>query len=301
MGFEGPKTSISDLQHVSFCALKVSLSLTLLTACRNARRTILRACRSVDAQRLLEGCSVEHLILDGASHDGTLECLAEYESQRHSNDTASGVRRTVISKPDRGLYDALNDGLAKAGGDLIGLLNADDFLASHEVLARILDLLSASATDGVYGDLLYVKSRKGRLVQHRYWRSGDYGPRALRTGWMPPHPTVYLRRKVYEKAGNFRPDFGSAADYEFMVRLMRLPGLTLAYLPEVLVCMEAGGLSNCSLAARWRAHRADWRAWKENRLSTGFLSLPLKPLRKVPQFWRRHKNFVLPDWANSAG
>jgi glycosyltransferase len=81
---------------------------------------------------------------------------------------------------------------------------------------------------------------------------------------------------------------------------MRLPGLTLAYLPEVLVCMEAGGLSNCSLAARWRAHRADWRAWKENKLSTGFLSLPLKPLRKVPQFWRRHKNFVLPDWANSA-
>src|SRR6476620_347111 len=139
MGFEGPKTSISDLQHVSFCALKVSLSLTLLTACRNARRTILRACRSVDAQQFLEGCSVEHLILDGASHDGALECLAEYESQRHSNDTASGVRRTVISKPDRGLYDALNDGLAKAGGDLIGLLNADDFLARHDVLGRILD------------------------------------------------------------------------------------------------------------------------------------------------------------------
>ena len=104
----------------------------------------------------------------------------------------------------------------------------------------------ASATDGVYGDLLYVKSRKGRLVQHRYWRSGDYGPRALRTGWMPPHPTLYLRRKVYEKVGNFRLDFGSAADYEFMVRLMRLPGLTLAYLPAVLVCMETGGLSNCS-------------------------------------------------------
>jgi len=279
----------------------VSLSLTLLTACCNTRRTILRACRSVDAQRLLEGCSVEHLILDSASRDGTLECLAEYESQRHSNGTASGVRRTVISKPDRGLYDAVNDGLAKARGDLIGLLNADDFLAGDDVLSRILDLFSRVATDGVYGDLLYVKPRKGRLVQHRYWRSGDYGPSALRTGWMPPHPTLYLRRKVYEQVGNFRLDFGSAADYEFMVRLMRLPGLTLAYLPAVLVCMETGGLSNCSVAARWRAHRADWRAWKENKLSPGSLSLPLKPLRKVPQFWRRPKSFVLPDWANSTG
>src|SRR4029077_9291907 len=116
-------------------------------------------------------------------------------SQRHSNRTASGVRRTVISKPDRRLYDAVNDGLAKARGALIGLLNADDFLAGDDVLGRILDLSSRVATDGLYGDLLYVKSRKGRLVQHRYWRSGDYGPSALRTGWMPPHPTLYLRRK----------------------------------------------------------------------------------------------------------
>ena len=88
----------------------------------------------------------------------------------------------MISKPDRGLYDAVNDGLAKARGDLIGLLNADDFLAGDDVLSRILDLFSRVATDGVYGDLLYVKPRKGRLVQHRYWRSGDYEPSALRTG-----------------------------------------------------------------------------------------------------------------------
>ena len=276
-------------------------SFTLLTACRNARRSILRACRSVDAQRLPVGCSVEHLILDGASGDGTLECVADYESHRHSNGTAPEVWRTAVSKPDRGLYDALNDGLAQASGDLVGLLNADDFLAGDDVLNHILDLFSVPGTDGVYGDLLYVKPRNGRLVQHRYWRSGAYGPGALRTGWMPPHPTLYLRRSVYEKAGNFRLDFGSAADYEFMVRLMRLPALTLAYLPEVLVCMEAGGLSNRSVAARWRAHRADWRAWKENKLSTGFLSLPLKPLRKVPQYWRRHKSFVLPEWAGGNG
>jgi glycosyltransferase involved in cell wall biosynthesis len=262
------------------------------------RRTILRACRSVDAQRLPEGCSVEHLILDGASRDGTLECLAEYESKRRSNRIAFEVRRTVISKPDHGLYDALNDGLAKARGDLIGLLNADDFLASDRVLSRILDLFSRVETDGVYGDLLYVKPRKGRLVQHRYWRSGDFGPSALRTGWTPPHPTIYLRRKVYEQLGNFRLDFGSAADYEFIVRLMRFPGLTLAYLPAVLVCMQTGGLSNRSLRNRWVAHVMDRRAWRENHLSPGLLTLPMKPLRKLAQLWQRKRDFVFPEWAH---
>jgi glycosyltransferase len=204
----------------------------------------------------------------------------------------------MTSTPDHGLYDALNGGLAKARGDLIGLLNADDFFAGGDVLGHILNRFSTPAIDGVYGDLLYVRPRKGRLVQDRYWRSGDYGPGALRKGWMPPHPTLYLRRGVYERTGTFRIDFGSAADYEFMVRLMRSPGLTLAYLPEVLVCMQTGGLSNRSVAARWRAHRADWRAWKENKLCAGFSSLPLKPLRKVRQFWQRHESFVFPDWAN---
>ena len=116
---------------------------------------------------------------------------------------------------------------------------------------------------------------------------------------MPPHPTLYLRRKVYDQVGNFRTDFGSAADYEFMVRLIRSTELTLAYVPEILVCMKVGGMSNRSLRHRLLAHRMDCRAWTENNLSPGFLTLSLKPLRKLPQFWRRHKNFVFPDWANS--
>jgi glycosyltransferase involved in cell wall biosynthesis len=276
------------------------VSVTILTACYNAEATILRTCRSIDAQRLPEGFLVEHLVLDGKSRDGTLMCIAEYELQRHADGIAPGVSRTVLSKPDRGLYDALNVGLAKARGDLIGVLNADDFLARDDVLSRILDLFSTPTTDGVYGDLLYVKARKGRLVQHRYWRPGDFRPSAVRRGWMPPHPTLYLRRRLYEQAGNFRIDFGSAADYEFMVRLMRLPKLRLAYLPAVLVCMETGGLSNCSLAARWRAHRMDRKAWTENKVTPGILTLPLKPLRKLPQFWQRYKRFIFPEWAISS-
>ena len=276
----------------------MSLSLTLLTACRNARDTILRTCRSVDAQLVGERVGIEHIILDGASDDRTIDRIAEYESHRHSCGAASNVQRILLCEPDAGPYDALNRGLKVAQADVIGTLNADDFLARENVVSHILSTLSTNTTAGVYGDLIYVKRKNESLVQHRYWRAGDYGPKALRAGWMPPHPTLYLRKKLYDRVGCFRTDLGSAADYEFMLRLMQLPDLALSYLPEVLVCMETGGLSNRSIGARWAAHRMDWRAWKENKLSFGFLSLPLKPLRKVSQFWRRHKSFALPVWAD---
>jgi glycosyltransferase involved in cell wall biosynthesis len=274
--------------------------LTVLSACFNAQETIGRACLSVDAQKLPPGLSIEHLILDGDSSDETLERVAAHESHRRHTGAGPSVERRVLTRPDNGLYDALNTGLTMARGDVIGLLNADDFLANEDVISRITDLFTNTETDGVYGDLLYVKRRNGCLTQHRYWRSGEYSQKAFRNGWMPPHPTLYLRRKMYEHAGGFRTDFASAADYEFMVRLMRLTNLTLAYVPEVLVCMKVGGMSNSSLHRRWLAHRMDCKAWTENKLSPGFLTLLLKPLRKLPQFWRRHKKFVFPDWAHSA-
>ena len=168
-----------------------------------------------------------------------------------------------------------------ARGDVIGLLNADDFLAGEDVISRTMEVFANTETDGVYGDLLYVKHRRGCLAQHRYWRSGAYSREAFLKGWMPPHPTLYLRKEVYAKAGNFRTDFGSAADYEFMVRLTRLNDLTLAYVPEILVCMEVGGMSNRSLRHRWNAHRMDCKAWRENGLSPRSLNLLLKPLRKL--------------------
>ena len=251
-----------------------------------------RSCRRV--------ISIEHLILDGDSSDETLERVAAHESHRWHTGAGPSVERRVLTRPDNGLYDALNTGLTMARGDVIGLLNADDFLAGEDVISRITDLFSNTETDGVYGDLLYVKRRNGCLRQHRYWRSGEYSQKAFRKGWMPPHPTLYLRRRVYEQAGSFRTDFGSAADYEFMVRIMRLADLRLAYVPEVLVCMKVGGMSNRSLQARWLAHRMDCKAWTENKLSPGFLTLLLKPLRKLPQLWRRHEKFVFPYWANSA-
>ena len=183
------------------------MSLSLLTPCRNARDTILRTCRSIDAQLIGDRAGIEHIILDGASDDGTIDRIAEYESKRQSCGAASNVRRILLREPDEGPYDALNTGLKLARADVIGILNADDFLASESVVSHVLSSLSSNPVAGAYGDLIYVKREKNSLVQHRYWRSGDYGPRSLRTGWMPPHPTLYLRRELYDRAGCFRTRF----------------------------------------------------------------------------------------------
>jgi glycosyltransferase involved in cell wall biosynthesis len=273
-------------------------SLTILTACQNAQKTILRACRSVDGQRLPDRFRVEHLILDGVSTDSTLECIERYEAERLAAGIAQHVERRTLSERDGGFYDALNHGLSLARGDVIGILNADDFLAGTLVIWKILAVLERSPVDGVYGDLLYVRRRNGMWSQHRYWRAGRSGRKRLRSGWMPPHPTIYLRNSVYRELGGFRTDFASAADYEFILRLMK-PHIMLHYLPEVLVCMSVGGISNRSLRHRWIAHRMDWRAWTENKLSPGLLTLALKPLRKFPQLWQRNKDFVFPKWAYS--
>jgi glycosyltransferase involved in cell wall biosynthesis len=275
----------------------MSRDLTVLTACHNAPETVVRACRSVDGQWLPKGFRIEHLILDGASTDGTLERVEHYEAERLAAGNAPHVERSIRSEPDRGFYDAVNSGLSLARSDVIGILNADDFLAGKLIAWKILSVLEMSPVHGVYGDLLYVRRRNGIWRQHRYWRAGRSELDRLRAGWMPPHPTIYLRKSVYKELGGFRTDFASAADYEFILRLTTRPHITLHYLPEILVCMEVGGISNRSLRHRLLAHRMDSRAWTENELAPGLFTLPLKPLRKVPQFWQRNRSFIFPEWA----
>ena len=278
-------------------SLPVTPDLTIVTACYNAEETILRTCRSIDGQRLPEGTCIEHLVLDGASTDATLDRIAHYESTRLREGNAPHVQRSILSEKDAGFYDAINSGLALARGSVIGILNADDFLAGTLVAWKILAALEMSPVAGVYGDLLYVRWRKGSWSQHRYWRAGRWRRSRFWAGWMPPHPTLYLRRNVYEELGGFRTDFASAADYEFTLRLMKHPHITLHYVPQTFVCMKVGGMSNRSLGHRWLAHRMDWRAWTQNKLSPKLLALPLKPLRKLPQFLRRQQSFVFPEWA----
>lgn len=243
------------------------MKISIITVCLNNRATICDTITSV----LSQSCEdLEYIIVDGGSDDGTLAVLAEY-----------GNRITrVISEPDHGMYDAMNKGIAVAGGDVIGILNADDVYVDSTVLVRVADLFKNPENDACYADLVYVDA-SGRTV--RNWKAGEYVRRKMYTGWMPPHPTFFVRRSCYEQYGGYRTDMGTAADYELMLRYLLCHSITPAYLPGALVRMRIGGSSNCSTVHRLKAHVMDWRAWRVNALWPYPWTVPLKPLRKLGQ------------------
>ena len=241
--------------------------ITLITVCYNSAACIADTLRSVDAQTWPD---IEHLIIDGASRDDTLRIVEAHPQPW----------RQVLSEPDRGIYDAMNKGLRLATGDLVGFLNADDFLADPEALHRL--ARAAEGQDAVYGDLVYVAEHDTRRVV-RHWRSGPYAPARLAWGWMPPHPTFYARRELYAQWGGFDTRYRIAADYDLMMRLLTRAQARVAYVPEVLVRMRTGGASNRSLANLWRKSREDLHIMREHRLG-GLATLLLKNLVKLPQF-----------------
>jgi glycosyltransferase len=225
--------------------------------------------------RKSEACiNVEHLILDGASTDGTLKQI-----EKHVKHVAK-----VVSEPDRGFYDAINKAIALADGDVIGTLNADDAYADENVLVDVARAFETTGAEAVYGDLVYVSQKDtARVVRH--WRSGSYRPGAFRSrGWMPPHPTFFVRREIYERLGGFDLRLTLAADYELMLRLVHRHRIRLAYLPRVLVKMRMGGMTNRSLGEVARKTAEDYRAWRLNRLTPSAWTIFLKNVRKVPQF-----------------
>ena len=247
-----------------------ALKISVVTAVFNSVSTIDQAIRSVESQ---VGANVEHIVVDGASSDGTLAILLD---RRESISV-------LVSEPDHGIYDALNKGIALATGDVVGFLHSDDLYADEHVLARIAAAFENSDVDAVYGDLDYVqRCRPDRVL--RQWRSGMFSPRALSTGWMPPHPTLYLRRELYARLGNFDTAYRIASDYEFMLRLLSDPRVKVVYLPEVFVRMRMGGASNRSLSNILRKSREDYKALRSHRVG-GLFALALKNFRKLPQFF----------------
>jgi glycosyltransferase len=191
----------------------------------------------------------------------------------------------VINGPDKGIYDAMNKGILEASGDVVGILNADDFYAHGEVLGKVAEVFADRSIESCYGDLIYVDAADTAQVV-RSWRAGAYDADLFYRGWMPPHPTFFVRRSVYEKHGLFNLSLGSAADYELMLRFLVRHRITTRYLPETLVKMRVGGMSNASLANRLRANRMDRKAWQVNGLQPRPWTLFLKPLSKIPQYWR---------------
>lgn len=249
------------------------MKLSIITIAFNAADTIKDTVESVLSQQL-EGFDLEYIVIDGASSDATLAILAPFQD-----------RITLISEPDQGIYDAMNKGISNASGDYIGILNADDMYASEDVLQRVTDLFKSSRAESVYGDLVYV-DRDDPTKVTRTWNSGPFKRSAFLQGWMPPHPTFFVRKSVYDAHGLFSLQLRSAADYELMLRFLFKTGITTAYLPSTLVRMRLGGLSNASLGNRWRANREDRKAWRMNGITPYPWTLLMKPLRKVSQLWR---------------
>ena len=208
----------------------MSLHISVITAVFNRAATLGDSLRSVHSQRWPD---VEHIVIDGGSTDGGLAILDQHKSR---------IAR-IVSEPDGGLYDALNKGIRHASGDVIGFMHADDEFATPHALAHVAAAFEDPDVGAVYGDLVYVKKNDvSRVV--RYWRAGQYQRTQLTQGWMPPHPTFYVRREVYSRFGGFDTRYRIAADYENMLRILWRGRIKAAYIPEVLVRMRVGGMSN---------------------------------------------------------
>ena len=245
------------------------MKISLVTSVFNRQSTIGETMASVQAQHYPD---VEHVIQDGGSTDGTIEVINKWKTEK----------TFVVSARDNGIYDGINRGISRATGDVIGLLHSDDTLASNSVLADVAQALRDPAIDGIYGDLVYVAAENPSQVL-RYWRSGTYHPRKLAWGWMPPHPTLYLRRSVFDHLGLYDTEFRIAADYEAMLRYLVRGNLRLGYIPQVMVRMRAGGESNRSLGHILKKSREDYRALRRHGVG-GVGSLLSKNLSKVGQF-----------------
>ena len=224
---------------------------------------------------------MEYILIDGGSTDGTQKLIDRVSKQYPK------ANIQLTSEPDHGIYDALNKGIAKATGDIIGIVHSDDLLADHTTLEQIAKVFQTHHPDGVYGDLLYVQS-KDPLKIIRHWKGRPFQSALLIKGWMPAHPTLYLKREIYQKEGGFNTAYRIASDYDFILRIFKNPDYVWQYLPEVIVKMRLGGASNKSIANILQKSKEDYKAIKANKISRfPFLVLLSKNLSKIPQFFNR--------------
>jgi glycosyltransferase involved in cell wall biosynthesis len=245
------------------------VKVSIITATYNSAATIRDTLLSVGAQTYPD---IEHLVIDGCSKDDTLHIV------RESDHVA-----TLVSEPDKGIYDAMNKGIGLAKGDIIGILNSDDFYADEHVIADVVKHFEQNNCDALYADLVYIDPvKKSKII--RKWKSGPYERTNFLMGWMPPHPTFFVKKEVYERLGVFDLRLKSAADYELLLRFLYINKLVTTYLPRVLVYMRAGGTSNRTIRNRIRAHMEDYRAWSFNGIRPKWYTIVLKPVRKVLQY-----------------
>lgn len=247
------------------------MKVTLITVCRNAASVI---AGTIDSVRQQTHADIEHIVIDGASTDGTCELL---EARR--SDLA-----VLVSEADSGIYDAMNKGLRLATGELIGFVNAGDLLMTNDVIAQVVEAATRSHADAVYGDIIMVDEHDIHKV-HRTWLSGTYHRENFRRGWMPPHVATFIRRSVYDRHGHFNTDLRIGADYEILLRFLYKHGVPTVHLRAVLVRFRLGGMSNGSVRHILKANREVRRSWALNGLKAPPLLVTRKLWSKVMQFF----------------
>jgi glycosyltransferase involved in cell wall biosynthesis len=252
------------------------MKVTVVTICYNSEETIEATIQSVLAQ---DYSDLEYVIIDGVSTDGTLAIIDKYKDRISK----------IVSEKDKGIYDAMNKGVQHATGDLIGILNSDDIYASNSVVSKIVATIEKENSDACYADLVYVKRENTDDVT-RYWKSGAYKKGLFRKGWMPPHPTFFVKKEKYNELGVYNIELKTSADYELMLRFIHKNEIKVAYLPEVITKMRLGGQSNLSISNRLEANREDRMAWKMNGLKPAPFMFIRKPLSKVGQFLKKKKD-----------
>jgi glycosyltransferase len=246
------------------------MKVSIITAVFNNKVSIAQCIDSIISQTY---SNIELIIIDGGSNDGTLEILSKYKDKIN----------TLLSESDRGIYDALNKGVTLATGDIIGFLHSDDTFHNADVLKNIVESFANNKVDGVYGNLLYIDKKDPEKII-RNWQSKQYNRTLLRQGWMPPHPTLFLKREVYNEIGLFNLTYKISADYDFMVRVLNSEKYNIKFMPIYITCMKVGGASNKSLKNIIRKSSEDYKIMHSNRIG-GFFTLFKKNFSKLGQFF----------------
>lgn len=256
------------------------VTFSIITPVLNSEETIRDCIESVRCQTI----SAQHIIVDGKSTDGTMDIIkSEFFDCTE-----------CISGADKGIYDAINKGIDAANGDVIGILNSDDYFLSKNILALASNVFDNTTIQSCYGDLIYVDRKNVKKIV-RYWCAGNFTPNRFYNGWMPPHPTFFVKRELYKKYGQFDISLGVASDYELMMRFLLRYGITVKYIPEVLVCMRTGGASGRSIRTRINSILMNYKAWRINSLNPYWWTMMMKPSRKLIQYFKRPHEKVFED------
>ena len=251
------------------------LKISIITVAFNSEKTIRDTIKSIVNQ---DYKNIEYIVIDGNSTDDTNQIVREFSDNVDIH----------ISEDDEGIYDAMNKGIKSASGDIIGILNSDDFYPNAYVLSNVAKTFNKYESDAVYGDLVYVNAKDTSKIQ-RYWQSGPYTTKKLKNGWMLPHPTFFVKSSIYKQFGLYNTSLHMAADYDMIIRLLYKFNISANYIPMILVKMRTGGASNASIFDRLIANKQDGLVWTKNQLNKPYFIRIKKPLQKIMQFFQKPK------------